>query len=74
MNLLKDSRYETLERKMKQKLEEWFARYVDPAIDGAKEPVFGSGKLVWRGCGAKAILPTAVTITSRRTPIISPIS
>ena len=53
VNLLKDSRYETLERKMKQKLEEWFARYVDPAIDGAKEPVFGSGQIGLAGLWGK---------------------
>ena len=52
-NLLKDGRYEALGREMKQKLEEWFAQYVDPAIDGAKEPVFGSGQIGLAGLWGK---------------------
>jgi choline-sulfatase len=30
---------------LKTRLEQWFARYVNPHIDGAREPVFGKGQL-----------------------------
>lgn len=45
VNLLKDEAWKGLGQEMKRRLEEWFARYVDPAIDGAKEAVFGSGQI-----------------------------
>ena len=41
---------------MKGRLDAWFVRYADPAIDGAREPVTGKGQLGWagpRGRGAK---------------------
>lgn len=28
---------------MKAQLDEWFARYADPAVDGSREPVTGAG-------------------------------
>lgn len=53
VNLVKDGAWGQLEQEMKRRLEEWFARYVDPAIDGAKEAVFGSGQIglagLWGG-------------------------
>lgn len=34
---------------LKGKLDAWFVHYVDPAIDGAREPVTGKGQLGWAG-------------------------
>ncbi len=44
-NLLKEGGFEKLESEMRYRLESWFAKYVNPEIDGAKEPVFGSGQI-----------------------------
>ena len=44
-NLLAAGGYGELEQQLRQRLEAWFARYVDPAIDGAREAVFGSGQI-----------------------------
>ena len=44
-NLLKDGGFEALEGEMRLRLERWFARYVNPQIDGAREAVFGSGQI-----------------------------
>lgn len=44
-NLLKKDGYEELEEKLRFRLEEWFAKYADPDIDGTKEAVFGSGQI-----------------------------
>ena len=46
-NLLKDSNIDTdkIETHMRKELEEWFFKYVDPKIDGAKESVFGCGQI-----------------------------
>ena len=52
-NLLKDAAWQQLGQEMKQRLEEWFARYVNPAIDGAKEAVFGSGQIGLAGTWGK---------------------
>ena len=48
-NLMKEDAWQSLGQTMKRRLEEWFAIYVDPAIDGAKEPVFGSGQIGMAG-------------------------
>ncbi|MDO4689661.1 MAG: hypothetical protein Q4A94_12095, partial [Plesiomonas sp.] len=45
VNLLKEESWQQLGGQMKLRLEQWFAQYVDPAIDGAKEPVYGSGQI-----------------------------
>lgn len=45
MNLLAAGGYEALEQQLRRRLEAWFARYVDPAVDGAREAVFGSGQI-----------------------------
>jgi arylsulfatase A-like enzyme len=34
---------------MKGRLDAWFVRYADPAIDGAREPVTGKGQVGWAG-------------------------
>lgn len=44
-NLMKQVSMHTAGWEMKRRLEKWFAQYVDAAIDGAREPVFGSGQI-----------------------------
>lgn len=34
---------------MRRRLEGWFSQYVDPSIDGVKEPVYGKGQLDYAG-------------------------
>jgi arylsulfatase A-like enzyme len=44
-------------REMKGEMESWFDRYVDPEIDGVREPVTGKGQVDWAGVlgnGARA--------------------
>lgn len=38
---------------MKDKLERWFVKYVDPSIDGTREPVKGAGQSGLAGSGGK---------------------
>lgn len=38
---------------LKEQLEAWFAAYVNPAVDGTKEPVTGRGQRCLSGLGAK---------------------
>ena len=52
-NLLKNGGMEALEQEMRYRLETWFARYVNPEIDGAKEAVFGSGQTGLAGLWGK---------------------
>lgn len=52
-NLLKNGGMEALEQEMRYRLETWFARYVNPEIDGAKEAVFGSGQIGLAGLWGK---------------------
>ena len=52
-NLLKQGGFEELEQDMKKRLEAWFAKYVNPEIDGAKEAVFGSGQIGLAGLWGK---------------------
>ena len=44
-NLMKEAAWQALGGEMKLRLEKWFAQYVNPEIDGAKEAVFGSGQI-----------------------------
>ncbi|RKN61270.1 sulfatase-like hydrolase/transferase [Paenibacillus ginsengarvi] len=46
---------------MKARLDEWFVRYADPAVDGSREPVTGSGQMNLAGPagrGARAFSDT----------------
>ncbi|MCB0063058.1 MAG: sulfatase-like hydrolase/transferase [Caldilineaceae bacterium] len=45
VNLAGDPAWQAREREMRERLLTWFARYVDPAKDGSREPVTGSGQL-----------------------------
>lgn len=44
-NLLNDPEYAVKLRELKKGLEGWFNRYVDPRVDGLREPVTGLGQL-----------------------------
>lgn len=44
-NLLAHGGFEALEQELRGRLEKWFAKYVNPEIDGAREAVFGSGQI-----------------------------
>lgn len=52
-NLLKEEGFECLEQDMRLRLETWFAKYVNPEIDGAKEAVYGSGQTGLAGLWGK---------------------
>ncbi|SDG07971.1 sulfatase-like hydrolase/transferase [Marvinbryantia formatexigens] len=54
-NLLNAGGFESLETKMRQRLEEWFAKYVNPEIDGAREAVYGSGQTGLAGMWGKGV-------------------
>ena len=43
-NGIEDESYQDVIRDMKKQMELWFLQYVDPRIDGAKEPVMGGGQ------------------------------
>lgn len=43
-NLFEDEDYRHILINMKKNLDNWFLKYVDTRIDGAKEPVFGGGQ------------------------------
>jgi len=44
-NLVDDKQHASVLARMRAKLEEWFLRYVDPARDGARQPVTGRGQI-----------------------------
>ncbi|WP_238402935.1 sulfatase-like hydrolase/transferase [Paenibacillus mesophilus] len=44
-NLAYESSYAETLTAMKAKLDDWFVRYADPAVDGTREPVTGAGQL-----------------------------
>ena len=43
-NLINDKASEQIKLQLRQKLKEWFFKYVNPNIDGAQLPVFGGGQ------------------------------
>ena len=56
-NLIDDESKSNTKVSMKAMLDDWFARYVDPRVDGAREAVYGKGQLALAGPagrGAKA--------------------
>ena len=52
-NVVDDAKYEVEVVEMKAGLEEWFARYADPLLDGRVEPVTGKGQLGLAGPAGK---------------------
>lgn len=51
-NLFGQAEHEGVIREMKGRLDEWFVRYVDPALDGVREPVTGKGQVALAGPAA----------------------
>ncbi len=43
-NLIDEEEYQPLIQKMKRQMDQWFLTYVNPEIDGGKEPVLGGGQ------------------------------
>lgn len=43
-NLINNTNYQEKVIEMRTRLEKWFVKYVNPEIDGAKEPVYGGGQ------------------------------
>jgi len=59
-NLVEEPEQQRRVREMRQQLAEWFARYVDPALDGARLPVTGAGQRTRIGpqhCGEACFHP-----------------
>ena len=52
-NLMLYPEYLALGADMKYRLEKWFLQYVNPEIDGAREPVYGSGQIGLAGLWGK---------------------
>ncbi len=44
-NLIDNLEYEDQRQHLKNHLEQWFCQYVDPTIDGVREPVTGAGQV-----------------------------
>lgn len=52
-NLIHKKEYEGIRRLLLAELEEWFAKYVNPAMDGSREGVYGIGQTERAGVYAK---------------------
>jgi arylsulfatase A-like enzyme len=52
-NLIESSDHREKVREMKAGLQAWFVRYVDPMVDGCREPVTGKGQLGLAGPAGK---------------------
>jgi choline-sulfatase len=52
-NLYGDAAHQGRQRELRAMLEDWFMRYVNPSLDGAREPVTGKGQLNLAGPAAK---------------------
>ncbi len=69
VNLRDDPGKAKVIRSLKARLEEWFVRYSDPAVDGVREPVTGNGQLTPAGLAARgrlAFMPGRETTTDPR--------
>ena len=53
LNLVKDEKYKDIKQEMKNSLEKWFNTYVDPAVDGVREPVTGAGQIGLAGLNSE---------------------
>lgn len=71
-NLLLMADYGELEQSMNYELEQWFLRYVNPEIDGAKEPVFGSGQVNLAGLWSKGEMSHSCDDYIRNAPGFQP--
>lgn len=48
-NLVDETDHQARVESMRAMLEDWFLQYVNPAIDGARQPVTGNGQVTWVG-------------------------
>jgi len=55
LNLIDDVTYESVVIEMRARLTEWFAKHVDPSVDGAVLPVTGDGQTNLPGVHSKGI-------------------
>lgn len=59
-NLINEPKQRARIKEMRQQLADWFAQYVEPAVDGARLPVTGSGQRTRIGppyCGEEVFYP-----------------
>jgi arylsulfatase A-like enzyme len=54
-NLVDAPEHREVKEAMKAKLEEWYVRYVDPRVDGVREPVTGKGQMALAGPAGKGV-------------------
>ena len=52
-NLIEENEYKDQIIKLKNKLDNWFVKYVNPEIDGTKEAVYGNGQINLAGIYSK---------------------
>ena len=70
-NLIEDSGYKTRAGDLRQRLDEWFDTWVDPELDGSREPVEGMGQLA--PLPARFFSPADVVLgKSRFVPVVRP--
>ncbi len=55
LNLVDDDRFTDTVAAMKAMLEQWFVQYVDPGMDGLREPVRGDGQIALVGLSGKGM-------------------
>jgi arylsulfatase A-like enzyme len=55
VNLIDSAGHQTQIERFRAALENWFVRYVDPAVDGVREPVTGKGQLGLAGPAGKGM-------------------
>jgi arylsulfatase A-like enzyme len=56
-NLVREPGHEAVVRSFKAELDEFFAKYVDPRLDGTMEAVYGTGQMGLAGTAAKGGKP-----------------
>lgn len=52
-NLVEKKKYEDIISRMRYKLDKWFIKYADPALDGSREDVYGRGQKNLAGIKAR---------------------
>ncbi len=52
-DLISDESLVSIREELKAQLDDWFTRYVDPRLDGVREPVTGKGQVNLAGPGGK---------------------
>jgi arylsulfatase A-like enzyme len=60
VNLVEEPAHADRRAALERQLRAWFLTYVNPEIDGVREPVTGKGQLARAGAGARAFAPVTV--------------